>query len=73
MQEVPGTNNPFWDECITFDILRGVENLQVQVQDVQANREWQVIGEVEIDLKELSNNHFRWIDEMNEKYDGKYN
>ena len=40
---------------------------------MQANRERQVIGEVEIDLKELSNDHFRWMDEMNEKYDGKFN
>ena len=40
---------------------------------MQANRERQVIGEVEIDLKELSNDHFRWMDEMNEKYDGKSN
>lgn len=38
---------------------------------MQANRERQVIGEVEIDLKELSNDHFRWMDEMNDKYDGK--
>ena len=30
-QEVPGTNNPVWNEVIAFDILRGAENLQVQV------------------------------------------
>ena len=30
-QEVPGTNNPVWNEVIAFDIMRGVENLHVQV------------------------------------------
>ena len=40
---------------------------------MQANRERQVIGEVEIDLSVLSKDHRDWMEAMDEKYDGKYN
>ena len=68
-QEIPGSNNPVWNEVSAFDILEGTDKLAVQVQDVQPNRERTLIGEVEIDLRDLSHDYQRWI-EMNDE--GKY-
>ena len=68
-QEIPGSNNPVWNEVSAFDILEGTDKLTVQVQDVQPNRERTLIGEVEIDLRDLSHDYQRWI-EMNDE--GKY-
>ena len=64
-QEIPGSNNPVWNEVSAFDIIHGTDKLSVQVQDVQPNRERTIIGEVEIDLRNLSIEYQRWI-EMHE-------
>ena len=61
-QEIPGSNNPVWNEVSAFDILEGTDKLSVQVQDVQPNRERTLIGEVEIDLRDLSHDYQRWIE-----------
>lgn len=65
-QEIPGSNNPVWNEVSAFDIIHGTDKLSVQVQDVQPNRERTIIGEVEIDLRNLSLDYQRWI-EMNDE------
>ena len=69
-QEIPGSNNPVWNEVSAFDILQGTDKLSVEVQDVQPNRERTPIGKVEIDLRDLSQDYQRWI-EMNDE--GKFN
>ena len=43
-QEIPGSNNPVWNEVSAFDILQGTDKLSVEVQDVQPNRERTPIG-----------------------------
>merc|ERR1719273_2033049 len=65
-QEIPGSNNPVWNEVSAFDILEGTDKLAVQVQDVQPNRERTLIGEVEIDLRDLSHDYQRWIESNDE-------
>ena len=68
-KDTVNSNNPVWNEVITFDILRGDENLKVQVLDVEPDdgslgvreKRRQVIGECEIDLKRLSFEQQQWM------------
>ncbi len=65
------TNNPVWNEVLAFDIDHGKENLQIQLLDCEPDdgskgpgqRKRTVIGEVEIDLKALSFEQQRWMQE----------
>ena len=55
-KETVASNNPVWNEVMTFDIERGDDVLKVQVLDVEQGGEKQrkVIGTVEINLRDLS-------------------
>jgi|LakMenEpi03Aug12_release.lakeMendotaPanAssembly.Ray.scaffolds.fasta_scaffold230438_2 hypothetical protein len=45
------SNNPVWNEILTFDITKGVEDLKLTVEDRYSNK---VIGTKAISLKILS-------------------
>ena len=62
-QEVPGSNNPVWNEVSAFDILQGNENLLIKVDNVKPNREREEIGSTQIDLRQLSAEQQRWMSE----------
>ncbi len=65
--EVASSNNPVWNEVVPFDIEKGLDTLKVEVQDVLPDRERQIIGTIEIDLRRLSVKQQEWI----EAYPGK--
>lgn len=54
--EVFGNNNPVWNENLHFDILKGIDKLKVEVNDVFPDRlnKRELIGMCEIDLASLS-------------------
>ena len=39
--EIPSTNDPVWNEIITFDIMTGREKLKLTVMDVLPDRQRQ--------------------------------
>lgn len=63
------SNNPVWNEVSAFDIEQGQDVLQVQVLDCRpddgnnpiGDRNKQVIGEVQIGLKDLSYEQQEWM------------
>lgn len=63
-KDTVASNNPVWNEVMTFDIERGDDFLKVQVLDVEQSgveKRREVIGEVEIDLRNLSYAQQQWM------------
>ena len=74
-REIVYSNNPVWNEVISFDIERADDNLKVQVLDVEVDnvlntvneRKRSVIGEIDIDLRDLSREQVNWMRANNSK------